>query len=85
MCDESRILDALKYKRNKCGALCSTCAAHAKMEVCDEAPIRHMNMLTLARSVETEIDFMNMKSCALIYAMCTQTPHIQACHACMHA
>jgi hypothetical protein len=33
----------------------------------DEVPSVHMNMLTLARSGEIEIDFRNIKSCASVY------------------
>ena len=50
LCDESLILDALKYKCNACGALCSSCAAaHAKMKVIS-LQFARINMLTLARS-----------------------------------
>jgi hypothetical protein len=49
LCDESLILDAVKYNCNACGALCSTCAAaHAKMKVI-RLQFSNINILTVAR------------------------------------
>jgi hypothetical protein len=54
-CDDSLILDVLKYTCNECGALCSTCAAaHAMMKVM-RLQFARTNMLTLARSGELDV------------------------------